>query len=967
MIMNSKFLSALLIFTFLSANIVFASQPMVRNFTRINYKSGTQNWAIAQDESNSMYFANNNGLLEYDGKDWKTYPIANGTNVRSLLYAKDGRFYASTFNEFGYFRKQKNGSFLYYSLMAKLANRQVGSNELYNIVGGNKKIYFQSEKSIYQYTGDTVIRLPFNNTIDVSAYIYNVLFVASAQSGVFMLNGSFFSRITGSELLIGKKVCSILPFMGNKILFVTSFNGVFLYDGTTITPYKTGIDDFLKNNQVFCATTNGKQLVFGTVQRGIAIQYIADGRVVFVNTFTGLQNNTVLSAAFDNQQNLWLGLDKGIDYVMLNSPISNMFGTNNLYGAGYTSFLKNNVLYLGTNQGLYTTTYPLPSSSLPLQLKLLKEMEGQIWSLNEIDNTLFCGDDQGAFVIYPDHAERIAGLPGTWTFKSLKKHPEMILGCSYQGLFILKKNGKKWQLSHFIKGRFNESGPMFEEDNDGTVWFSHWQKGLFHLHFNTQMDSVTNIDFYNSKNGFPSDRNNTLFRVGNEIIFSSERGFYQFDKKKKRMQPYTKWNNLFNNLPSYMRLHEGKNGDVWCVSGRFIGLAKKQPNNSYVMDSLTYRILQPKIIIGFENFNFIDKNNLILSTEDGFSWIDTKTQYYAGNTFRVFIRNVTITTDKSKEAVEKNEPNDPSNRARFLHKHNSLRFEFAAPEYRNEGLVQYSYMLENYDDSWSEFSSDNVKEYTQLPRGNYVFKVRARNILESKEAVCSYSFTILPAWYESRVAFVIYFILFILLIAGLTVFVNKSSKKGAVEMEKRKELEMQEQQKQFEAETSAKKREIKELKNQQLQYELRHKSQELASSTMNLIRKNEILLEVMDHITKLTSDIKTNSDERAILSRLSKMERNIRQNIENDNNWKRFEENFDLVYENYLKRLGEMYPELNVSDKKLCAYLKMDLSSKDIAPLLNMSVRSVETNRYRLRKKLNLERDVNLGEFLQRF
>jgi DNA-binding CsgD family transcriptional regulator len=385
------------------------------------------------------------------------------------------------------------------------------------------------------------------------------------------------------------------------------------------------------------------------------------------------------------------------------------------------------------------------------------------------------------------------------------------------------------------------------------------------------------------------------------------------------------------------------------------------------MDSLTYRILQPKIIIGFENFNFIDNNNLILGTEDGFSWIDTKTQYYTGNTFRVFIRNVTITTDKSKEAVEKNEADGSGSRTSFLHKHNSLRFEFVAPEYRSEGLVQYSYMLENYDDSWSDFSSDNVKEYTQLPRGNYVFKVRARNTLESKEAICSYSFTILPAWYETRIAFVIYFILLILLIAGLTIFVNKSSKKGAVEMERRKELEMQEQQKQFEAETSAKKKEIKELKNQQLQYELRHKSQELASSTMNLIRKNEILLEVMDHITKLTSDIKTSSDERAILSRLSKMERNIRQNIENDNNWKRFEENFDLVYENYLKRLGEMYPELNVSDKKLCAYLKMDLSSKDIAPLLNMSVRSVETNRYRLRKKLNLERDVNLGEFLQRF
>ncbi|MCX6308014.1 MAG: hypothetical protein NTY32_03970, partial [Bacteroidia bacterium] len=197
--------------------------------------------------------------------------------------------------------------------------------------------------------------------------------------------------------------------------------------------------------------------------------------------------------------------------------------------------------------------------------------------------------------------------------------------------------------------------------------------------------------------------------------------------------------------------------------------------------------------------------------------------------------------------------------------------------------------------------------------------------------------------------------------------VKFQSKKGALEMGKIKEKELNEQKRNFEKETSERKREIKELKNQQLQYELRHKSHELASSTMNLIRKNEMLLEMMETITKASNDIKSNADTNVVLSRLSKIERSIKENIGNDNHWKKFEENFDIVYENYLRRLGEMFPELNTSDKNLCAYLKMDLSSKDIAPLLNMSIRSVETNRYRLRKKLNLDRDVNLSEFLQRF
>ena len=173
-------------------------------------------------------------------------------------------------------------------------------------------------------------------------------------------------------------------------------------------------------------------------------------------------------------------------------------------------------------------------------------------------------------------------------------------------------------------------------------------------------------------------------------------------------------------------------------------------------------------------------------------------------------------------------------------------FEFVAPEFRNEGLVEYSFKLKNYDTEWSAFSSETTKEYTQLPKGKYVFSVRARDVLESKDAVYNFSFEILPAWYESNFALAIYFIVVILGFIYMIKLINYRSKRGAVEMEKRKEIELNEQKKKHEAETSEKKREIKELKNQQLQYELRHKSQELASSTMNLIRKNEMLLELSE-------------------------------------------------------------------------------------------------------------------------
>jgi len=521
--------------------------------------------------------------------------------------------------------------------------------------------------------------------------------------------------------------------------------------------------------------------------------------------------------------------------------------------------------------------------------------------------------------------------------------------------------GDTWKFSHFIKGNFSESSPMFEEDDDETIWFSHWLKGMFRLTLNTKKDSVVSVKLYN-KRGFPGNQNNTVFRVNNKLIFSSERGFFLFNPNKDRMESYTNWNGLFSSIPSHMRIHQSTNGDIWFVSGSFIGLAKKASANAYIMDSLTYRILQPKISIGFEHFNFIDKNRLLLSTEDGYSWIDTRQQSALRKTFKVFLDKIIVTNHAGKLLTE-----NAALVKRFPQNQNSLRFELVAPEFRNEGLVQYKFMLENFDKNWTESSPNNSKEYTRLPKGHYTFKVKAKDFLEPKEAVYSYSFEILPAWYESKLALIFYFIFFVLILMRIFIFVKFQSKKGALEMEKLKEIELNEQKKHFETETSERKREIKELKNQQLQYELRHKSHELASSTMNLIRKNEMLLEMMESISKASNDIKSNADSNVILSRLSKLERSIKENIGNDNHWRKFEENFDLVYENYLKRLGEMFPELNTSDKNLCAYLKMDLSSKDIAPLLNMSIRSVETNRYRLRKKLNLDRDVNLSEFLQRF
>jgi len=916
-----------------------------------------------------MYFANNNGLLEFDGNKWTVYPISNYTNVRSLYYdIKTDRIYAGAFNEFGYYSRDEAGLLHYYSLIEKIPAKNRNFNEIWNISAVDNSIYFQGDKDIFQYKNDQISHFSFPAKIDCSAVVFNSLIVCSKQNGTFFLNGDMFIKIPNSELLTNKRVSAILPFQKNNVLFVTEFNGLFTFDGNKIEPFKTDIDQFMSENQVFCAAIKDYKLAIGTVRKGLVIKDFQENSNFFSNTFSGLQNNTILSLAFDNQDNLWLGLDKGIDYVLINSPIYELISSINQIGTGYCSLIENENLYLGTNQGLYCTLYPIPVSPDPPPIQLINGMQGQVWCLMKIDGTIFCGTDHGAYYFSGNKIVQIPGIPGTWSFRKMNQHPDCVLGSSYQGFFILKKNKQKWEFSNFIKG-FTDSGGMFEMDENDNIWFSHWIKGISKLTLNQTLDSVIHIETYDTTKGLPTNRNNTLLLYKNSIKFSSEHGFYKYNKKKDCIEEDEEFNNLFNYPPHSVHLFENNRGDIWCISTTFIAVALKQENQKYKVDSISFNALKSMIVPGFEHFNFVDNDHLIVSTEDGFSWININNinNKNTSNHFQVSISNVYLTSKFDSLANGYIATQNLKHLPKYDHKHNSIRFEFTAPEFRKEGMVTYSYKLENYDSEWSTFSPNTSKEYTKIKKGTYTFRVRAKSQLVPQIAETSYQFIILPAWYETTTAYIIYSLIFVLLVVLLLNFIKKSSEKGAMKMKEQKEHEMKEQEKKFLLEAKEKEKEIIALKNQRLQYELRHKSQELADSTMNLIRKNEILTDIIQNLNKISSSLNKDKEHQTIFNELKKIQEEIKSNIEHDDNWKKFEENFDLVYENYLKRLTETYPSLTITDKKICAYLKMGLSSKDIAPLLNTSYRSVEMSRYRLRKKMNLDRNVSLSDFLQKF
>ena len=287
------------------------------------------------------------------------------------------------------------------------------------------------------------------------------------------------------------------------------------------------------------------------------------------------------------------------------------------------------------------------------------------------------------------------------------------------------------------------------------------------------------------------------------------------------------------------------------------------------------------------------------------------------------------------------------------------------PEYRDENAVSYECWLDGQDPTWSMPRYATFKEYSHLAKGHYVFHVRATDNISKQTTETTFSFEVLPAWYETIWAYLIY----ITIIMGLLwLMVQWLKRRAEVELQKLKEgkeLQLKEQRERFRREQEEKEYELTKLRAEQLETELKHKSGELADSTINLVRKNDILRTLDEKMQTLSDSIMQNDSKAVQKQAISRIRHEIKRNMEDDDNWERFQENFNIVYDNYLGTLVSMFPTLKKNDLKLCAYLKMGLSSKEIASLLNTNLRSIETARYRLRKKLGLEGGANLTGFLQ--
>ena len=954
------------IITLIFVTLSFASQAagfmQIRNFPSGTYKGGPQNWTAIQDSVGRLYVGNRDGMLTFDGARWSKYIIPNMTTVRSLMYdVKSGRIYAGASEEFGYFLPDSmSGNLAYHSLMDLFGNSGPNISEVWRIFSDGRFLFFQSDNHIIIYDGNSLLTAESENRISCSAMIGGHLLVGFENGNISELNGTDFTPLPGLESLRGLKIAAILPGK-DSIIIATPLNGLFHFMDGKAVRLQTDIDSFIMDNQLFCATNRGSDYVFGTVTGGAVIKNFLTGMTRYVNKESGLLNNTVLNAAFDKAGNIWLCLDNGLDYAVYNSPVSNLIGTANGIGAGYASIKYGSTVYFGTNQGLYSTPYPFQNSPRPLALK--RELQGQIWDLTPTDNGFFVAGDAGVFFFSQGKFEKIEGVTGSYTVKPLCSEQALALTASYDGFHMLRPGADaSWHNCGLIPGDNGVRG-RFCEDSDGILWVGHWLKGIYRMEFDPAHQTFKNVTLFTVDNGLPSTLNNAVALLSGNAVFFNPDGFYCLDGKSGRMIPHPKLTSTFPGVTPRLLNNNNNSRQFILMEDSVLNIGHISDNGELRYESIPIKSLSNKLLNGYETVNYINPQEIIVGNQDGFWNIDSKVNTADSWVSAPFINSIYANSDtlvyrsglNSEEAIRN---------LVLPFRLNSLRFEFACPDFSTDESVTFSSRLENYDRTWSNPSVDSSREYTQLAEGKYKLLVRAHNIRTGESAETAFDFEILPPWYRSTTAKALYIIIAIALFVGIGFMTRQWKTNAEKAIERKKETELNAMRQEAEQEAIRKDYEIATLKSEQLEIDIKHKSSELGNATMNLIRKNEILQEIATRIAKIMA---ITDDNPSVQKQLSHLHSTIEENISHDDDWNTFNRNFDIVYGNYTKRLHETYPRLTQADIRLCCYIKMGLSSKEIAPLINISFKSVEMARYRLRKKINLPSEVSLTDFLTSF
>lgn len=915
--LNPNILKSILIKSLFFFFIAFQIQaqellPFVENYNKSDYQGDNQIWNVVQGKDDAMYFANNHYLLRYDGVIWEKYTLPNKTIIRSIMIEGD-KIYSGSYKEFGYWYR-KDGKMHYVSITRKLRLFDEKDNEeIWKIFRFKGSIYFQSFNDVFIYNGKHIKKIKFPFLISYCFVVDDNVYVASVEKGLFRMNGSKITNPKGWNILKKTVVHAIEKYQGKTYIF-TQKKGIFIVENEGLRAWNNPLNEVLKSATINVAKfIQGNKLVVGTGNRGVFIYDFKTDTYKNIDRNNVLMNNSVLSIGFDKENDLWLGLDNGITHVEINSPISFFYDNSGLLGSVYSVAAIDKGYLIASNHGIF--------EFVAGQFKMLPNTQGQAWNITKIGTKYIIGHNDGTFCYENGSLTRINNISGGWNLTKSSIN-NAYFQSTYSGVLVYDDISKPTQ--NKVINDLSKPIKYVAQNKKNEVWAADNYRGLYRVLYDDgyKTKKVENIT---QQSKIKNDFGVKIFEFRNEILFLINSVWYTYNSINGELEENELFNSNFKNISDVVSIDE----DHFMVLQNGILYHIYTKGNKFV-----WNIIQEKYYKGTlinDNLRiFKTQNHYLLNLDDGFISLQLTYENKQNS-------NVKIEAFNEDNLI----PNDSKIKYNTELKINVISGIYGA----SKPNLFYKINSNNFIPI-----SDGLIVLNNLSSGNHSVEVY-KNDGASYEKVADFDFKVAQPWYFSFWMILLY----LLVIGGILFFYYKWNKLRYLQKMKLQAEELKHQREILEMELKAENESnIQEYEKHILELELQTKSSEVAGKSLSIAKQSEMI----DNIQNILNSEK---DFNKLKSEIKKA---IKINEVNKHEWETFETNLNQIHNEFIIKLSKKFPNLTPKDIKLCIYLKMNLSSKEIAPMMNISFRGVELHRYRLRKKLNLTQDENLSKFL---
>jgi signal transduction histidine kinase len=778
--------------------------PFIQLYMVKDYGGTAQVWCSVQDNRGVMYFGDDTGILEFDGKTWNRIPVSDNSAVHSIAKDNLGKIYVGAYNEFGYLQPDIQGAMQYISLSETLDLQGRIFNDIQKIFITKQGIYFISPQVIFRYFKNKIEVTHVGLTDEIGVSINDSLLLIQRSEGICYLNDTILMPL-GNPANIKKIPLSIISYPGNKIL--AAFEGelaLFNISTKEFEKFETPAHNYFLSNKIsFLSKLDDTKFAVATQAGGIVILSNSGEIIQVINKERGLFDGWVYNIYSDNTANLWASMSKGIAKIDINFPAVKFNSRQNVNGYVLTTSVLNKKRYIGTFDGLsYLPEYKINPVDDNQKFVAINSYKGSCWDLLRINSILYAVGSKGVFVIRDTTARCILPVTSDETFLCIsgnKKFSDILfLGMSGKmGYIRIDENADIKAirvLDYFIFPEIKENILKITPDKDGNLWVNTRYEGIYFIRF---ADNVNNykITHFRKMDGQAGIEDLRTYNIDNEIYITSNKGvlkpeFPSPDSADSLMQ--FRYSSIFGDkikepLLQILKLDENK----YLFHGKSFFYVTKT-GNDFKFDSSGFKRLtySHEIYLAFAN----EDKSLSIGASDAYFLYNPNITRDFSTPFNTLIRKVVVgkdsilfngsfyNTSDTAKIVTINQT--PEFKPVVDYNHNSVIIDFAGLFYEEPQETKFQYKLEGFVNEWSNWNKEYKASYTNLPEGNYTFKVKAKNIYGTESNIAEYSFKILTPWQRTWWAYSMYFILFLFIFISIVRFYTKRLVKQKEKLEK---------------------------------------------------------------------------------------------------------------------------------------------------------------------------------------